>query len=48
MAMPEMRQRLLALGTDPRASTPGELAALFHRDAESWARVIHTSGIKSQ
>jgi tripartite-type tricarboxylate transporter receptor subunit TctC len=48
MAMPELRQRLVSLGTNPKASTPGELAALFQRDAESWARVIQTSGIKPQ
>jgi tripartite-type tricarboxylate transporter receptor subunit TctC len=48
MRLPDVRERLVALGTEPRASTPAELAAIFHRDAESWARVIRDAGIKPQ
>ncbi|MES2184219.1 MAG: tripartite tricarboxylate transporter substrate binding protein [Pseudomonadota bacterium] len=48
MRLPEVREHLVALGTDPRASTPAELAAVFHRDAASWARVIRGAGIKPQ
>ena len=48
MALPDLRQRLIGLGTDPRASTPAEMAAIFRRDTESWARVIHTAGIQPQ
>lgn len=46
--LPEVRQRLLALGTDPKASTPTELAGVFHRDTMKWASVIRQAGLKPQ
>ena len=48
MQLPDVRQRLLELGTDPRASTPAELGATFRRDTAKWAQVIRQAGIKVQ
>ena len=46
MAGPELRDRLLGLGVDPRASTRAEMAALFERDRRKWAQVIKQANIK--
>ncbi|VTU46319.1 Argininosuccinate lyase (plasmid) [Variovorax sp. SRS16] len=46
--LPDVRERLLKLGTEPKASTPAELAAVFRRDAAKWAEVIRVAGIKVQ
>lgn len=46
MAMPDVRKHLLELGTDPRASTPAEMAAVFERDRRKWAQVIQQANIK--
>ncbi|HSV79226.1 MAG TPA: tripartite tricarboxylate transporter substrate-binding protein [Ramlibacter sp.] len=46
MILPDLRQRLLGLGADPRASTPAEMAAVFERDRRKWAQVIQQANIK--
>ena len=46
MTLPDLRQRLLGLGADPRASTPAEMAAVFERDRRKWAQVIQAANIK--
>lgn len=40
MAMPDVRERILKLGTEPRASTPEELGALLRHDIKKWGDVI--------
>ena len=46
MALPDLRQRLLGLGVDPKASTRPEMAAVFERDKRKWAQVIKQANIK--
>ena len=46
--MPDVRKRLLQLGTQPRSSSPSELASVFERDRRKWARVIRQAGIDPQ
>lgn len=48
MQLPDVRQRLLQLGTEPRASSPTDMAAVFKRDAAKWAEVIRRAGIQMQ
>ncbi|MBN9408244.1 MAG: hypothetical protein J0H69_03750 [Burkholderiales bacterium] len=48
MQLPDVRQRLLQLGTEPRASSPADMAAVFKRDAAKWAEVIRRAGIQMQ
>ncbi len=48
MQQPDVRKRLLELGTEPRASTPAEMAAVFRTDTGKWAQVIKQAGIKIQ
>lgn len=45
---PHIRDRLRELGTEPRASTPEELTAIFKRDIAKWAAVIQEAGIETQ
>ena len=48
LALPEMRERLAALGYEPVASTPDECAAQFRTEAARWTKVIRDAGIKAQ
>ena len=48
VAMPEVRERLAALGFEPIASTPGEFADRIKWEIDKWARVIRAADIKAQ
>jgi tripartite-type tricarboxylate transporter receptor subunit TctC len=48
MAMPDVKQRLLELGTEGRGSTEAELAARLKADIDKWAAVIKQAGIEQQ
>jgi tripartite-type tricarboxylate transporter receptor subunit TctC len=45
---PELRQRLVQLGTEPSPSTPAELGALLRDDLAKWGRVIRENNIKDE
>jgi tripartite-type tricarboxylate transporter receptor subunit TctC len=45
---PEMRDRLIADGTDPVGNTPEEFAAYIRSETEKWTKVIKAAGIKPQ
>ena len=42
----DFRQRMLDLGGDPVASTPGELDARLKSDIEMWAAVVRKAGLE--
>jgi tripartite-type tricarboxylate transporter receptor subunit TctC len=46
--MPEMRERLIALGFEPVGSTPEEFAQRIDWEIAKWAGVIRAAGIKAQ
>ncbi|WP_332742012.1 Bug family tripartite tricarboxylate transporter substrate binding protein [Hydrogenophaga sp.] len=46
MQLPEVRQRLIELGTEARANAPAEQAEVFRRDTAKWAQVIARANIK--
>ncbi len=46
MQMPDVKRRLLDLGTEAKASTSAEMAEIFKADASKWGQVIKESGIK--
>jgi tripartite-type tricarboxylate transporter receptor subunit TctC len=48
VAMPEVRERLTALGFEPIASTPHEFSERIKREVGKWAKVIQAAGIKAQ
>jgi tripartite-type tricarboxylate transporter receptor subunit TctC len=45
---PDMRERLLREGAEPRTGTPEEFAAAMARDLQKWAKVVKSAGIKPQ
>jgi tripartite-type tricarboxylate transporter receptor subunit TctC len=46
LATPAVKDKLLASGAEPSASTPAELAALLRSDSAKWARVVKAKNIK--
>jgi len=46
VTMPEMKERLAAMGSDAAGSTPDELAAFIRSELAGWAKVIKESGIR--
>jgi tripartite-type tricarboxylate transporter receptor subunit TctC len=44
--LPEVKERLAAIGFTPVGNTPEELAAQIKRDIARWAKVIREAGIK--
>jgi tripartite-type tricarboxylate transporter receptor subunit TctC len=48
LADPEVKQKLLALGIDSRASTPAEMAQQLQDDIKQWAAVIDHAGIEKK
>ena len=48
IAVPEVRERLTALGFEPLGSTPEEFAQRIAWEMEKWAKVIRAAGIKAQ
>jgi putative tricarboxylic transport membrane protein len=48
VVLPEVQKRILDLGTEPRASTTGELGALLASDIRKWAAVIEQAKIEKR
>ena len=46
LALPEVRERLAAIGYTPVGNTPEEFSAQIKRDVARWAKVIRDAGIK--
>jgi tripartite-type tricarboxylate transporter receptor subunit TctC len=48
IAMPDVRERLTALGFEPIGSTPEEFADRIKWEIEKWAKVVRATDIKAQ
>lgn len=48
LALPDVKQRLLQLGIEAKATSPDELKARLQGDIEKWGRVIERAGIPKQ
>jgi tripartite-type tricarboxylate transporter receptor subunit TctC len=46
--MPDVHERLAALGFEPIASTPKEFAERIKAEIDKWAKVIRAADIKAQ
>jgi tripartite-type tricarboxylate transporter receptor subunit TctC len=46
LAEPEMAQRLVSQGAEPRSSTPEELTRFMHVESERWKKVIKAANIR--
>ncbi len=47
LAIPEVRERILASGIEPVSSSPEELGAFIRDEIAKWAKVIKAAGIKA-
>jgi tripartite-type tricarboxylate transporter receptor subunit TctC len=45
---PEMRQRWIEQGLEPRAATPDELAAVIKSNVEKWGRIVRETGVRAE
>ena len=48
MALPDMKERLAALGYEPLINTPEQCAALLKSEKARWGKVIRDAGIRAQ
>jgi len=48
MKLPDVRERFVALGADPVASTPEEFSALIRDEYARWSKLIREAGIKAE
>jgi len=48
LAMPEVRERLMALASPPMGGTPDEFGRYMKREVDKWARVIRAADIKAE
>jgi tripartite-type tricarboxylate transporter receptor subunit TctC len=46
IAIPEVRERIIALGAEPVGNTPEEFGAFIRREFSVWAKIIREVGIK--
>lgn len=47
MQVPELKERLAAMATDPVTSTPEEFAELIKQEISRWAKVVREAGLKA-
>jgi len=48
LRLPEVRERLAALGAEPVGSTPAEFGAFVRAEHARWSKVIREKGIRSE
>ncbi len=48
LQVPEVRERMAALGIDPVGNTPAELGAILRADLEKWSAVAKSAGVKAE
>jgi tripartite-type tricarboxylate transporter receptor subunit TctC len=48
LAMPEVRERLMALASPPMGGSPDDFGQYMKRETEKWARVIRAANIKAE
>jgi tripartite-type tricarboxylate transporter receptor subunit TctC len=47
VAAPEMKERMLALGAEPVASSPGRFAAFIREEIDKWGKLVRASGARA-
>ena len=48
MALPEIRERLVALGSEPSDFGPAQFGAFIKSEAEKWGPIVMSSGAKAE
>ena len=47
MVLPDIRERLVALGSEPADSNPSSFAAFIRSESEKWGEIVRSSGVKA-
>jgi tripartite-type tricarboxylate transporter receptor subunit TctC len=48
IGMPDVREKLAAMGVDAQSSTPEALAAYLKADTAKWAKILKDSGVQPE
>jgi len=48
LALPDVRERVIAAGTEPATTTPEEFAAYIREETKKWGEVVRAGGIRLQ
>ena len=48
IALPDMKERLPALGFEPIGNTPEEFEAQIKAEIEKWARIVRDANVKTE
>jgi tripartite-type tricarboxylate transporter receptor subunit TctC len=48
LRLPQVRERLAALGAEPVGSTPDEFGAFIRAERTRWGAIIREKGIRSE
>jgi tripartite-type tricarboxylate transporter receptor subunit TctC len=48
LAAPDIREKFMAQGLEPRANTPAEFATLIRDEIAKWSKVVRDAGIKPE
>jgi tripartite-type tricarboxylate transporter receptor subunit TctC len=48
LQLPEVRERMAALGIDPVGNTPEQLGAILRADLDKWTAVAKSAGVKAE
>jgi tripartite-type tricarboxylate transporter receptor subunit TctC len=48
LALPEVRRKMLELGSDPAGGSPEEFARFIRADQAKWSRLMQEKGIKPE
>ena len=47
LALPDVRERLSAIGAEPMSATPDQFSAMVRADVEKWGRLVRAAGISA-
>ena len=46
LSMPDIRERMVAMGTEPVSNSPEEFALFIRSESQKWAKIIHDKNIR--
>jgi tripartite-type tricarboxylate transporter receptor subunit TctC len=46
LAMPDIRERMVAMGTEPVSNSPEEFAQFIKSESQKWSKIIHDKNIR--
>ena len=46
LALPDIRERMLAMGTEPVSNSPEEFSLFIKSESQKWSKIIHDKNIR--